>query len=98
MVFSDAFEYLRRFFPLFYQVGTDGRVRSFDFAVDGLADIVKQADLFGDSDIGPDLRGDYTGQIGYLDAMFQGILTVAGTIFKPSEQLDQFGMKLNAKL
>ena len=51
----------------FGQFGANVVVAAFDLVRDGLAHIVQKGGRFGDANIGTDLFGDHTGQMGHLD-------------------------------
>ena len=66
--------------------GADGRVRTLDLVVDGLADVVQQAAHLGDLDVGADLGGDDRRQVAGLDDVVEHVLAVAGPELEPAEE------------
>ena len=87
MVCGDAVHDLHRQVVALGDLPADGGVRTFHFVVDGLADVVQQAAHLGDLDVRSDFSGDDGGETARLDGMEQDVLSVAGPVLQPAEQL-----------
>ena len=60
--------------------------------IQGFADIMQQAGAAGDGGIQPQFAGHNTGQVRHFQRVIQHVLTVAGAVTQPTQQLDQFGV------
>ena len=92
MMRGDGIDDLRRFTVLARQLRADDRVRTFDFMIHGLADIVQQrgpARLFF---IQTQLRRHRTANERRFDGMEQHVLRVTVTILEPAQELDDLRM------
>ena len=66
---------------------------------EGFSDIMKQTRALGSRGIRAELLSHNPGQKGHFNGMLEHILAVAGTVTKPPQQFDQFGMQVgNADL
>ena len=74
-------------------VDTDGNMASFDFMVDGLADIMQETGTLGGDHIDTQLRCQETGDVGNFDRVVQNVLAIAGAVTHASQQANQFGMQ-----
>ena len=91
MVCGDRIDDTRREIRLQCDRRADGRVRTLDFVVDGLADVVEEAAHLGDHDVPAQLRGDDRRKGTRLDRVEQHVLAVAGPVLQPAQQLDDIG-------
>jgi len=80
------------FFVFTRNIDSDLNMRTFDFMVERLADIMQQAGAAGKSRVDAELAGHDAGKIGNLQRMVENVLTVAGAVTQPSEQLDKLRM------
>ena len=61
--------------------------------VNGLAQIVEQTGPLGLGHVGADLSGQQSSHMGYFDGVIEHVLTVAGAVTHPAQQLDQLRMQ-----
>jgi hypothetical protein len=80
------------FTKFFGQLGSDHRMGTLDFMVNGLTDIVKQPHAPGQFFLQPQFRGHNTTQHPHFHRMLKNILGVTGSVFQPPQVFDQFGM------
>ena len=74
-------------------INADLNVAAFDLVIERLTDIMQQTCSLAHGRIKTELRSDHTGDITNLEGMHQHILTVAGTVFQTTEDLDELGMQ-----
>jgi len=51
------------------ELGADVVMTTLDFVGDSFADVVEQGGGFGDADVGADVSGDHSGQVGHFDGV-----------------------------
>ena len=61
--------------------------------VDGLAQVVEQSGPLGLGHVGADLGRQQAGDVGDLDGVVEHVLSVAGAVVHPAQQLDQLGVQ-----
>ena len=74
------------------QVTTDNGMRTFNFMVDSLADIVQQSSSFGLLDIDAKLSGHNATEERNLQGVLQNILPVRGSITQTTNQFNNLWM------
>ncbi len=93
MVFGYALDHFFGFVPLLHKVGADRGMRTLYFTVDRFADIVQQSGALCQGYIYSQLGSYHAREIGHLDTVSQHVLTVAGAVFKPPQELDKLGVQ-----
>ena len=90
MVRQNGVHHIRAFVILPCQLGAQGYVGAFRLMVNGLADVMEQTGTLGQLHVCAQFRCHHASQVADLDGVLQHVLTVAGAVLEPTQQLHQF--------
>src|SRR3989344_4446901 len=79
---------------LLEDAAADFDMRTRNFVVQGLADVVEERSGLGHGHVGTQFLGNHASHVGHLDGMLQHILTVTGAKMESAENSEQFGVEI----
>ena len=93
MMRFDGMDHLRAFLVLLRKLHTKSHMAPFHLVIHGLSQIMEQSGTLGEGHVLSQFSGDQSAKMRHLNGVIEHVLSVAGTVFLPAQQLDDFRME-----